>query len=49
MFQDEMALLSPDSQKVNVANSGHVIQTDQPQAVIDAINWVLQQAGFPTE
>jgi pimeloyl-ACP methyl ester carboxylesterase len=46
MFQDEMALLSPNSQKINVANSGHVVQTDQPQAVIDAIDWVLTQAGF---
>jgi pimeloyl-ACP methyl ester carboxylesterase len=42
-MQDELAALSPHSQHVVVKGSGHMIQEDRPQAVIDAIDWVLMQ------
>jgi pimeloyl-ACP methyl ester carboxylesterase len=42
-MQDELAALSPHSQHVVVQGSGHMIQEDRPQAVIDAIDWVLTQ------
>ena len=43
-MQQELALLSPQSRHVVVKGSGHIIQEDQPQAVINAINWVMMQA-----
>jgi pimeloyl-ACP methyl ester carboxylesterase len=43
-MQEELASLSPRSRHVVVNGSGHMIQEDRPQAVIDAINWVLTQA-----
>lgn len=37
-MQDELASLSPDSRHLVVKGSGHMIEADKPQAVIDAID-----------
>lgn len=46
-MQDELASLSPRSQHVVVKGSGHMIQEDRPQAVIDAINWTVEESSKP--
>ncbi|MFN2291255.1 MAG: alpha/beta fold hydrolase [Anaerolineae bacterium] len=44
-LQAELAALSPRGRQVTVRGSGHHIQIDQPQAVIDAIREVVGAAG----
>ena len=44
MEQDAVARLSSTGKIIVVPNSGHWIQLDQPQIVIDAIREVLQSA-----
>lgn len=43
-FQKELAALSPQGTQVVAENSGHAIQIDQPQIVIDAIREVVERA-----
>jgi pimeloyl-ACP methyl ester carboxylesterase len=43
-MHDEMAALSSNGQHRFVAGAGHYIQSDQPQAVIDAVNEVVAKA-----
>ena len=42
-LQEELAALSTRSRHIVVKDSGHFIQLDQPQAVIDAIREVYEQ------
>ncbi len=42
----ELAALSPNGKLVPVPGSGHFIQVDQPQVVIDAIHEVVEAAGY---
>jgi len=44
-LQEELAALSPNGKLVPVHASGHFIQVDQPQAVIDAIHEVVEAVG----
>ncbi len=44
-LQEELALLSSNSSHILVEDSGHFIQQDQPELVIDAILEVIEQAG----
>ncbi len=44
-LQEELAALSPNGKLVPVHASGHFIQVDQPQAVIDAIHEVFEAVG----
>lgn len=46
-MQDELASLSPGSQHIVVQGSRHMIQEDLPQAVIDAINWMITELAKP--
>jgi pimeloyl-ACP methyl ester carboxylesterase len=46
-MQEELASLSPRSQHLVVKGSGHMIQEDRPQAVIDAIHWVITDSAMP--
>jgi pimeloyl-ACP methyl ester carboxylesterase len=48
-MQDELASLSSRSQHVIVKGSGHMIQEDRPQAVIDAINWTVTESAKPKD
>lgn len=48
-MQEELASLSPRSQHLVVRGSGHMIQEDGPQAVIDAINWVVAKSAKPQD
>jgi pimeloyl-ACP methyl ester carboxylesterase len=43
-LQAQLARLVPNGKQVMVANSGHFIQLDQPQAVVDAIQEVVAAA-----
>jgi len=43
-MQDELAALSTRGKRIVVEDSGHFIQLDQPQVVIDAIREVFEQA-----
>jgi pimeloyl-ACP methyl ester carboxylesterase len=43
-LQAELALLSPQGKQVAMAESGHYIQLEQPQVVIDAIDEVVAAA-----
>jgi pimeloyl-ACP methyl ester carboxylesterase len=45
-IQKEMAALSTRSSLHVVAGAGHIIQADKPQAVVDAVNEVLDRAGY---
>jgi pimeloyl-ACP methyl ester carboxylesterase len=42
--QDRLAGLVPDGRHVIATNSGHYIQLEEPQLVIDAIRWVVERA-----
>lgn len=42
--QDRLAGLVPDARHVVATTSGHYIQLDQPELVIDAIRWVVGKA-----
>jgi pimeloyl-ACP methyl ester carboxylesterase len=44
--QKEVAALSTCSSLHVVAGAGHIIQADKPQAVVDAVNEVLDCAGY---
>jgi pimeloyl-ACP methyl ester carboxylesterase len=44
---DRLALLSPRGRSVVVPGARHSIQSDRPQAVLDAIRWVLDTARTP--
>ena len=44
-MQDELAALSTCGKRIIVADSGHNIQLDQPQVVIDAIQEVFEQVS----
>jgi pimeloyl-ACP methyl ester carboxylesterase len=41
-LQAELSALSPNGRQVMVQGSGHYIQVDQPQVVIDAIREVVE-------
>ena len=43
-MQAELAVLSPKGKRIIAEESGHYIQVDQPQAVIDAICQVVEAA-----
>ena len=43
-LQRDLANLSSNSVYRVVGSSGHFIQRDQPEVVIDAIRWVLESA-----
>ena len=43
-MQGELASLSRESRHVVVKGSGHMIQQEQPRAVIEAVEWVLHAA-----
>ncbi|GEM_PF-2161414 len=43
-LQAELAALSPNGRRVIVRDSGHYIQVEQPEAVIDAIRQVVEAA-----
>jgi pimeloyl-ACP methyl ester carboxylesterase len=49
-MQDELARLEPDSRHIIVEHSGHFIQQDRPQVVINAIHNVVDEARqrFPS-
>jgi pimeloyl-ACP methyl ester carboxylesterase len=42
-LQDDLATLSSNSQHIFAEESGHFIQDDQPELVIDAVQWVIEQ------
>jgi pimeloyl-ACP methyl ester carboxylesterase len=44
-LQDELAALSTHGRRIIVEASGHFIQLDQPQVVIDAIREVFEQVA----
>jgi pimeloyl-ACP methyl ester carboxylesterase len=44
-LQNELAALSSNGRRVNVADSGHYIQIDQPEAVVSAVRSVIEDAG----
>jgi pimeloyl-ACP methyl ester carboxylesterase len=46
--QAELASLSSNSMLLIAEESGHNIQIDQPEAVIRAIRWVLDQVKSTT-
>lgn len=46
--QDELALLVPNAKHLVVRDSGHVIQQEQPGAVIDAIRQVVEAVNDPS-
>lgn len=41
-LQNELATLSTQSEHIIVEGSGHAIHLDQPEAIIDAIRWIMQ-------
>jgi hypothetical protein len=43
-MQSELVALSTNSQHIIAEESGHYIHEDQPDLVIDAIRWVVEQA-----
>lgn len=51
VFQQELAALSPQGTQVVASESGHAIQIDQPQIVIDAIRDILERIkrGVPVD
>jgi pimeloyl-ACP methyl ester carboxylesterase len=46
--QDELALLVPNAKHLVVRDSGHIIQQEQPGAVIDAIRQVVEAVNDPS-
>jgi pimeloyl-ACP methyl ester carboxylesterase len=44
-MQEELAQLSSNGSRVVVKGSGHDIQIDKPEAVVDAIRKVVGEAG----
>jgi pimeloyl-ACP methyl ester carboxylesterase len=46
-LQEELALLVPNAKHLIVRNSGHVIQQEQPEEVIDAIRQVVEAVNDP--
>ena len=45
VLQEELAVLSSNGRHVRVPDSGHYIQIDQPEAVVDAIRAVIDAVG----
>ncbi len=44
-FQQDLAALSPQGRQIIAAESGHVIQDQQPEVVIDAIRAIVEQTS----
>ncbi|HSL31730.1 MAG TPA: alpha/beta hydrolase [Anaerolineales bacterium] len=44
-LQKELTTLSSNSLQIIAERSGHMVPTDQPEAVMDAIQWVMEMAS----
>jgi pimeloyl-ACP methyl ester carboxylesterase len=46
-LQDDLAKLTPDARHVTATESGHYIQLQQPELVIDAVREVVEAVRNP--